>query len=177
MKTDKAKYLLLLIVSIAGVGIYLYTKQAKLSAINSFEDCQNAGFPVLETYPEQCRTNNKMFSRKVTEPQVSLNENIKVYSPTYNQTVQPTFTIKGEARVFENVFQYRVKDKNGKILVQNHAMANSPDVGQYGPFEVKVVLPDTHSQIGTIEVFVYSAKDGSEEEMVTIPVGFYVVGN
>lgn len=32
--------------------------------INSFEECAAAGNPILESYPEQCTANGKMFTKQ-----------------------------------------------------------------------------------------------------------------
>lgn len=36
--------------------------------IDSFEDCAAAGYPVMESYPEQCRAHGVLFVREITEP-------------------------------------------------------------------------------------------------------------
>lgn len=45
------------------VGIYLYfqSQERKYASILTFKDCVNAGFPILETYPEQCKMPGKTF--------------------------------------------------------------------------------------------------------------------
>lgn len=50
-------------------------------------------------------------------------------------------------------------------------MANAPDVGQPGDFEIRdfiLTVPETPT--GTLEVLEYSAKDGSPTHVVSIPV-------
>lgn len=52
------KKIILLIVLIAGCTSSDY------SYINSYEDCVNAGFPIMESYPEQCATpDGRSFTR------------------------------------------------------------------------------------------------------------------
>src|SRR5690606_17298332 len=41
-----------------------------------------------------------------------------------------------------------------------------------GPFEISLTYPKPTQQSGMIEVFQYSARDGSEIDKVTIPVTF-----
>jgi hypothetical protein len=102
----------------------------------------------------------------LTEP------NIIVSQPTNQAEIGLPVIISGEARVFENTFSYRIKDAQGKILMENQAMANAPDAGQYGQFEISINYPQPGTANGTIEVFEYSAKDGSEINKVTIPIVF-----
>ncbi|MBI5421364.1 MAG: Gmad2 immunoglobulin-like domain-containing protein [Parcubacteria group bacterium] len=102
---------------------------------------------------------------------ISSSGNIIIISPHSNQFVISPLTIKGEARVFESVFQYRVKDEDGTILAEDRAMSGAPDVGQFGLFELHIsIFPK--GRRGIIEVFDYSAKDGSEIDKVSISVRF-----
>ncbi|MEK7212383.1 MAG: hypothetical protein AAB686_01775 [Patescibacteria group bacterium] len=47
-------FLCLAVLVIAFVAIKLWP--SKTPAINSFEDCAKAGYPILESYPPQCKT-------------------------------------------------------------------------------------------------------------------------
>ncbi|MCR4324434.1 MAG: GerMN domain-containing protein [Candidatus Curtissbacteria bacterium] len=109
----------------------------------------------------------------LSSPIVSEQGNIKVTSPAPNQTVSLPIVIRGEARVFENQFNWRVRDADGTILAEGSAYANSPDIGQFGAFTISTnTLAEPSGTMGTIEVFDYSAKDASEIDKVTIPVQF-----
>jgi len=55
------------------VMIYFVEKSAPVSlVINSYDDCAKAGYPILETYPEQCKTpDGRTFVRQiVNEPPI-----------------------------------------------------------------------------------------------------------
>ncbi len=98
--------------------------------------------------------------------------NIKVYSPVPGDSVANPVIIVGEARVFENTFNYRVKDLTGAVLGQGFSNALAPDIGQFGPFSVMIPIAEPATSYGTIEVLNFSAKDGSEQDVVSIPVVF-----
>src|SRR5260221_7144492 len=99
--------------------------------------------------------------------------NIIVTSLKPNGKVSLPFVIKGEARVFENQFNYRVRDKNGKVLTEGSATSDSRDAGQFGAFTITISsLVVQKGTNGTIEVFDYSPKDGSELDKVSVPVWF-----
>jgi hypothetical protein len=98
--------------------------------------------------------------------------NIIVAEPAANQSVGLPLTIKGKARVFENTVSFRIKDSDGTVLLENFTTADSQDIGQFGPFEASVNYPEAKGEKGTVEVFEYSAKDGSEINKVEIPVTF-----
>lgn len=105
-------------------------------------------------------------------PVVEELRNIVVAEPQSGDIVGFPLEIVGQARVFENVFQYRVKDDAGVVLADGHAMADALDVGQYGSFSLFVHYDVPTMTTGVVEVFSYSARDGSEQDMVTIPVTF-----
>lgn len=102
-------------------------------------------------------------------------QNIIVTSPKPNEEIGLPVVIKGEARVFESAFSYRVRDENGSILTEGHDTAHAEDTGQFGPFEVVVTYPKPKGDRGTIEVFSGSPKDGSEINRVAVPVKFKAV--
>lgn len=134
-----------------------------------------AGYPVMESQPRQCRANGRTFVESGNQPQPQ--PNIVVTEPRANQEVGLPLTIKGEARVFENTFSYRLRNADGSTLVEGFGTANAPDIGQYGPFTVTLNYPRPTSSAGTVEVFNYSARDGSEENKVSIPVRFQNVAS
>lgn len=154
---------------------YVFNWQ-KVQASKSFEDCARLGFPVQESYPAVCRAGDKVFTQSVPAgtgepPYATESVNIKVTSPRPNESVNFTFVIAGRARVFENVVSFRVKDKSGTILVAGTTNANAPDIGQFGDFSKQVTVT-TAAPSGTVEVFQASARDGSDQDLVTIPVLF-----
>jgi len=73
------KYVFISIWIIVGVFIlatfasgYLLMNQQKISLIANFEECTTAGYPIMESYPEQCRTpDGRMFVRIISSPEVS----------------------------------------------------------------------------------------------------------
>ena len=66
------KYLLfalaMLIFIVIVISLY---KQYRLNNIHSFEDCANAGYPIMLSYPGQCRTpDGRMFSEQLSEEEM-----------------------------------------------------------------------------------------------------------
>ena len=80
-------------------------------------------------------------------------------------------TVKGSARVFENVVSLELTDYNGKLLYADTVMADAPDTGQFGPFEKEITFK-TNVPSGVLTVYQASAKDGSRIDLVTIPLKF-----
>lgn len=78
-------FLLLGIAAASGYFIF-YQSQHQLKFINTFEDCQNAGYPVGESYPAQCWTpDGKRFVEELSEE-----EKKKLIPP--NQESSGTYT-------------------------------------------------------------------------------------
>jgi len=100
----------------------------------------------------------------------SQQKNIEVFSPQPNDKVESPIVVKGRARVFENSFAFALKDQNGSKLYENHGMAGAADIGLFGDFEVRIPVSAGSPRSLIVEVFNYSAKDGSVENLVSIPV-------
>lgn len=72
VKNKKLFYgiLVITVLAIAGIGLLVYqNKHMTTEKINSFEECAKEGYPVLESYPRQCKIpNGKTFVEEVTPP-------------------------------------------------------------------------------------------------------------
>ncbi len=98
--------------------------------------------------------------------------NITVSLPKSGDKIGLPLIVEGQARVFENVVNFRLRDENGKILAEGYTTANAPDIGQFGSFRGELMYAAEKDGKGIVEVFDYSAKDGSEIDKVTIPVTY-----
>jgi hypothetical protein len=104
---------------------------------------------------------------------VSASKNVVVSSLVENQELGNPFIILGRARAFENVIDWRVKDSKGKTLAQGSSMTNAQEPSYFGSFRVRAFLneiPDADD--GVVQVYTSSPKDGSEQDMVEVPVRF-----
>ncbi len=99
--------------------------------------------------------------------------NIKVLAPAPYAEITSPLIVSGEARTFEQSYAYRLVDENGDMLVEGFGTANATDIGIFGPFESTITFAKPQSaKRGVLEVFQYSANDGSEIDKVSIPVVF-----
>ncbi len=104
---------------------------------------------------------------------MSASKNVVVSSPAEGQVLGNPFIILGRARAFENVANWRVRDDRNTVLAEGYFMTDARDAGLYGAFRIRAffnVLPETDK--GRVEVFTLSPRDGSEQDMVSIPVSF-----
>ena len=99
--------------------------------------------------------------------------NITVDSPKAAETVGRHLIIKGSARVFENQFNWKVLDADKGIeLKSGTAYANAADAGLFGLFEIETILPEADTAKIIFQAFDYSAKDGSVQDLVEVPLNF-----
>jgi spore germination protein GerM len=94
---------------------------------------------------------------------------IFVASPAVNDTVSSPLRVHGTANTFEAAFMLQILDSDGTVLVEQPMMATSGS-GTRGTFDVTIEFnAQSGSQI-TLRVFEHSAKDGSEVNVVEIPL-------
>ncbi len=106
-------------------------------------------------------------------PVVSSGGNITVSLPHPMERVGAhSMVVVGEARVFENAFNWRLKNRHGEVLASGKAEANASDIGTFGPFALYITYSAIAGEVGSMEVYSNSARDGSETNLVRIPVQF-----
>jgi hypothetical protein len=92
---------------------------------------------------------------------------IKVFSPAPGSTVSQSFSIEGVANVFEGNFSYLLRNADGTPGPEQSAMAG---MGDWYHFRLELEAPAGLSQEYTLELFSYSARDGSVINLVEIPL-------
>lgn len=95
---------------------------------------------------------------------------IVVQEPQSGATIHSPVTVSGTASVFEGTVQIRVRDAAGNIIgkATTTATAGGPARGTFSK-AVSYTQPASN-QAGKIEVYEIDAQDGSERNLVTIPV-------
>jgi len=113
---------LLIVFILGGVAIYLILfkpGEAPRPIINNFKECVSAGYPVLESYPRQCKTpDGKSFTEDIGN-ELEKSDLIKIDNPRPNQIIESPLFVKGEARgnwYFEASFPAKLFDDNGFLL-------------------------------------------------------------
>ena len=113
---------MLIVFILGGVAIYLILfkpGEAPRPIINNFKECVSAGYPVLESYPRQCKTpDGKSFTEDIGN-ELEKSDLIKIDNPRPNQIIESPLFVKGEARgnwYFEASFPAKLFDDNGFLL-------------------------------------------------------------
>ncbi len=95
---------------------------------------------------------------------------LTVDSPASGETVAVPVKVSGTASVFEATLLVAVKDSRGNILCQVVAQASEGAPGR-GDYEVEIAFPPPADAVkGSIDAFTESAKDGSVQDLVSVPV-------
>lgn len=123
--------------------------------ILSFEDCAAAGYPVAESYPQQCATpDGRVFAEELPAPEITyINataDHIRVDTPTPGAVTGKEFEVRGDARgpwFFEASFPIQVLDSAGNVLTT--ALAAPRDdaswmTEEFVPFSASVTIPEEY---------------------------------
>jgi len=178
---------ILLVILLIGTFFYFY-KNNNTVLVSSFEECKKAGYPILESYPEQCRTpDGKSFINSTqvvatstiptaTTTTILGNDEIKIYKLTSGQTITSQTTIEGEAKgwYFEASFPVELVDANGKILFQGPATAQKDWMtSAFVPFKITVSFANPTTATGTL-IFRNDNPSGlpENEKSFRVPVSF-----
>lgn len=130
--------ILIIIVLIAAVIVWENIFIEKPLSVTNFEECFNLGYPILETYPRQCKAPNGTFTEDIGNALEKQNF-IRVSKPQPNEIIKSPLEITGEARgywFFEASFPIKLRDENGNELGVAIAQAKSDWMTEdFVPFE------------------------------------------
>lgn len=144
--------------------------------IDSFVECVDAGNPVMESYPRQCRANEKTFYEIVARP-TPYADMIEVFNLNPGQPVSDGMYVQGRARgmwFFEASFPVVIKDANGKVLGTNVATAQGEWMTEnYVEFMVQLDFTRSSTPTGTLEFTKDNPSGLSEhDDVYRVPVKF-----
>ena len=144
---------LAIVLAVAG-ALYLYEGKDSLKAVNSFDECAEAGYPILESYPPQCKTpDGKTFAEDIGN-ELEKQDLIRISNPRPNQTIESPITITGEARgfwFFEASFPVKLLDGDGNIIASGIAQAEGEWMTEnFVPFKAELTFPQPTTSNGTL---------------------------
>lgn len=134
------------------LGIYLVTREKPVAEVNSFESCAAAGYPVMESYPRQCRTpDGRTYAEELAEQTTYTNATadlIVVDTPFPGSVTGKEFSVVGKARgtwFFEASFPIELIDKDGNQLAVAVAQAQSDWMTtEFVPFKADFKVPQSY---------------------------------
>lgn len=127
-------------------------------AILSFKDCLIAGYPVLKSYPRQCKTaDGRTYVEEIPEKITYINANADMIVPTLpfpGAVTGKQFQVTGKARgtwYFEASFPVEIIDANGKILASGPAQATEDWMTtEFVPFNATMTVPASYVGKATV---------------------------
>ncbi len=96
----------------------LFVQEKEHSKIISYEDCASSGYPILESYPERCVADGKIFVRNIGNELEKTNL-IILDTPKAGSKIFFPLALSGQARgnwFFEASFPAEILDGDGKLL-------------------------------------------------------------
>ncbi len=183
---------ILLIVVIIGIIVltgWLYFLPSE-EEITSFEECVEAGYLVIDSYPEQCKTpDGKRFVREINgiaDHIASKSDLIVVSDVRLFSGDTFSLVVTGEARgywYFEGDFPIILEDENGNLIAESFATAkldlNDPEstwmTEDFVPFEGTLEFSAPNGEIGIL-VLKRDNPTGLPEhdDELRIPVNFFL---
>lgn len=119
----------------------------------SFEECLALGYPILESYPRQCKAPNGMLIEDIGN-ELEKQNLIKVSKPRPNELTESPLEIRGEARgywFFEASFPVKLLDGNNKEIGWGIAQAKSDWMTEdFVPFEAKIEFQSPMTKKGIL---------------------------
>jgi hypothetical protein len=154
----KIIYSVLVLIIIGLILWFSFWKKSDVpTQILSFDDCANAGYPVMESYPRQCNTpEGQHFVEEL--PVITYNNSssndIVVELPFPDAVVGKDFSVIGQARggwYFEASFPIEILDKDGKVLAHIPAQAQGEWMtSEFVPFKADLKIPETYTGPATL---------------------------
>ncbi len=137
-----------------GIGLFIAKKADAPVAteIRSYEDCLKAGYEKISGQRNQCKTPDGRVFAEETVPAItyvnSSKDLIVVDLPYPGAVTGKEFVVSGKARgtwYFEASFPVKVLDKDGKVLWQGPAQAQSEWMTEnFVPFKVTAKVPQSY---------------------------------
>lgn len=166
--TSRAVVTGIFIFAVVLLGFLYYSKrEGNYSAITTFLECKQAGFQVMESYPERCQTpDGRQFVNEnatstpgtpasATGTPVS-SDRLRNLNVSPNQILASPFTFTGEARglYFEASFPVELIDGNGKRLFIGPAQAQGDWMtSEFVPFSITLTFAKPVTATGTLIIY------------------------
>lgn len=171
-------FLILIIFLFAAFFIWNQKKIEKsVAEVSNFEECGARGYPILESYPSQCKTpDGRTFIEDIGN-ELEKQDLIRTTNPRPNELIQSPLEIKGEARgywFFEASFPIKLVDEKGNELGMAIAQTQSDWMTEdFVPFETKLEFQEPETKKG----FLILKKDNpsglqENDDELRVPVRF-----
>lgn len=177
MKKIVAVIVVIIFATVGYFGFQQYQKLEEVKKISSFEECAAAGFPVMDSYPSQCRTSDGISFTQEIGNELELNDVITISNPRPNQKITSSLNVSGQARgtwYFESTFPVELFDANNKSLGKGFATANGEWMTEnFVPFTAEITFEKPTTSKGKIIINNANPSDLPENaKELVMPVSF-----
>jgi hypothetical protein len=135
------------------LGVYMTKSKSKV-VVKSFADCVKAGYPVMESYPRQCRASDGETYTEDIGNALAVADLIVLETPRPGDKVTSPVVLKGSARggwYFEASFPAFVYDSNGQELGVGVMQAGDDWMTEeFVPFESQITFSMPTTATGTL---------------------------
>ena len=165
------------LILLIGLSMIYYLGNGSNVTVTNFEECEKAGYLVLESYPAQCRTpDGKSFTQDIGN-EFEVIDFISVSSPRPGQNITSPLTGTGQARgtwYFEAQFPVELVAENGEGLTSSIAEAEGEWMTEdFVPFSTTITFEKPSVLKGNLILKNANPSGLSENsEELTIPVRF-----
>lgn len=180
MQNKKVLYSLLLIILLGILGwVGFLGMRKEVPVVMSFEDCLKAGYPVMESYPRQCKTpDGRNYAEEIPEKITYTNSSedlIKVDLPFPGAVTGKEFSVIGQARgvwFFEASFPIKLLDKDGNVLDTAVAQAQGEWMTEnFFPFKADLKAPESYIGKATLVLMKDNPSGLSEKDAsISFPI-------
>lgn len=175
---SKAILIILLIIFLIAGGYFLYAlgRRSATTSSNPSPSVSTSASALPSTSPSTSPTATVSptptatpTAHCLTSPRKS--NNIRIASPLDDAVITGnSFTVSGQASVFENQFNYRLKTCKGKIMAQGTITASANSTGQASFSKtITYTLTKTVTQ-AILQLYDLSARDGSVQDITEVPL-------
>ena len=162
---------------IAG-GIFFLIKKENQPAreITNFNECTEAGNPIMESYPRRCNGDGKSFTEDIGN-ELEKMDLIRIEYPRPNSEVESPLAVRGQARgnwYFEASFPVQLYDQKGNLLATGIAQAQDDWMTEeFVEFKADVVFNKPEGNSGTLILKKDNPSGLSEyDDFLEVPVLF-----
>lgn len=169
-------FLVIIVVAVIGFLWWQYTGPEEPITVTNFDECVDAGNPVMESYPRQCRADDRTFVENIGN-ELEKTDLIRINNPRPNQLIESPLEINGEARgywFFEADFPVKLLDGNGEEIGIAIAQTFLPWMTEdFVPFEAILEFEAPATNMGEL-ILVKDNPSGLPEhsDQLRVPVKF-----
>lgn len=163
--------------ALSGIVYFLSQIYREAPRVNNFDDCVKAGYPIMESYPRQCRTAEGKTFREDIGGELLKDNLIRVAEPRPNALIESPLVVKGVARggwFFEASFPVSLIDSEGNVLSGGIAQAEGEWMTEdFVPFSVTLTFKNPKTESGKLILQKDNPSDMREyDNSLIIPVKF-----